>query len=116
MTEDLTFEYRRIPSKFRCNDHTLLTEKGRHTGLQLEQSLCKICQLNLAEDEIHFLTISPEYDDLRAGLFSTVNVQLFNTKTQFSNIMRSENTTVRRCLAEFTIDANKLTGSHPIAI
>ena len=111
MANNLTFEYRKVLSKFRCSDHKLLIEVGRHKGLQVEQRLCKICHLNLVEDEFHFLTICPAYDNLRAGLLSAANVVLLDPETQFSTIMSSENTTVIRCLAEFIMNANKLRDS-----
>lgn len=111
LTKDLTFEHRKALSKFRCSDHTLLIEVGRHKGLQVEQRLCKMCQLNLVEDEFHFLTMCPAYDNLRIDLLLTANVEPLDPKIQFSNIMSSENTAVLRCLAEFIIDANKLRDS-----
>ena len=111
LANSLTFEYRKVLSKFRCSDHKLLIEVGRHKGLQVEQRLCKMCHLNLVEDEFHFLTICPAYDNLRAGLLSAANVVLLDPETQFSTIMSSENTTVIRCLAEFIMNANKLRDS-----
>ena len=102
-------------SKFRCSDHALLIEVGRHKGLQVEQRLCKMRHLNLVEDEFHFLTICPAYDNLRASLLSAANVVLLNPEIQFSIIMSSENITVIRCLAKFIIDANKLRDSLEIA-
>ena len=75
-----------------------------------------MCQLNIIEDEFQFLTTWPMSDDLRGGPFSVVNVELLHPKTQFSNIMRSENTAVIRCLAEFIMHADKLRHSHPFAI
>ena len=71
--------------KFRCNDQTLLIKLGRHKGLPVEQRLCKICQLNLLEDEFHFLIIYSEYEDLRAGLLSAANVELLDPKLKFSS-------------------------------
>ena len=97
-------------------DHALLIEVGRHRGLQVEQRLCKMCHLNLVEDEFHFLMICPAYDNLRAVLLSAANVMLLDPKIQFSTIMRSENTIVIRRLAQFIMDANKLRDSLETAI
>ena len=116
MTKDLTFEFRKVWSKFRCSDHALLIEVGRHKGLQVEQRLCKICNLNLVEDEFHFLTICPAYNKLRAVLLSAANVMLLDPEIQFSTIMSGENTTVIRRLAEFILDAKKMRDSFETAI
>ena len=82
----------------------------------MEQRLCKMCHLNLVEDEFHFLMICPAYDNLRAVLLSAANVMLLDPKIQFSTIMRSENTIVIRRLAQFIMDANKLRDSLETAI
>ena len=87
LTKDLNFECRKALSKFSCSDHTLLIEVGRHKGLPVQQRLCKMCHLNIAEDEFHFLTKCTAYDDLRAGLLSAANFELWDPDTQFSNIM-----------------------------
>ena len=113
MTKDLTFEHRKVLSKFRCSDHTLSIEVGRHKGLEVEQRLCKMCQLNLVEDEFHFLAICPAYDNIRAGLLLAANAELLDPYKQFSKIMSSENIAVISRLAEFIIDANKLRDSLP---
>ena len=76
-----------------------------------------MCHLNLDEDDFHFLTICPAYDNLRAVLLCQlqVNVVLLDPEIQFSTIMSSENTTVIRCPAEFIIDSKNLRDSLEIA-
>ena len=37
------FESRKIIAKFRCSDHTLMIETGRHTKIDLEERICKMC-------------------------------------------------------------------------
>ena len=71
-----------------------------------------MCHLNLVEDEFHFLTIFPAYDNSRAVLLSAANVVLLDPEIQFSTIMSSENATVVRCLAKFIMDAKKTERFH----
>ena len=43
------FESRKIVAKFRCSDHTLMTETGRHKKIDLEEKMCKICSQKRVE-------------------------------------------------------------------
>ena len=36
-------ESRKIVAKFRCSDHTLMIETGRHEKIDLEETICKMC-------------------------------------------------------------------------
>ncbi len=62
LTQNLCFEKRQALCKFRCSDHTLLIEVGRHKGLAVEERKCEMCTLGLVEDEVHFLITCPAYD------------------------------------------------------
>ena len=51
-------------------------QKGLRYGKKLmppEQGMCKICDLNLVEDEFHLLMICPKFSNLRNSLFLDVN-------------------------------------------
>ena len=37
------FESRKIIAKFRCSDHTLMIETGRHKKIDPEERMCKMC-------------------------------------------------------------------------
>ena len=37
------FESRRIASKFRCSDHTLVIETGHHKKIDVEERMCRMC-------------------------------------------------------------------------
>ena len=62
LTQNLCFEKLQALCKFRCSDHTLLIEVGRHKGLAVEERKCEMCTLGLVEDEVHFLITCPAYD------------------------------------------------------
>ena len=55
-------------SKFRCIDHVLGIEKGRHKNNKVEERLCRVCNKSI-EDEIHFLNNCEKYSTLRAHYF-----------------------------------------------
>ena len=54
-------------TKFRCSNHALETDVGRHRKLNVEDCLCKLCKADV-ETELHFLQICHitkyEYDIL----------------------------------------------------
>ena len=62
------FHLRKAITKFRCSDHTLEIETGRHKKLRVEERICKLCK-NSVETELHFLQICPIYNDLRRRYF-----------------------------------------------
>ena len=70
-TEDYTLiiknrKYLSALSRFRCSNHKLQIEAGRHVGLTRDDRICMLCNLNEIENEIHFLLKCPLYDDLRS--------------------------------------------------
>lgn len=62
------FQMRKIISKFRCIDHVLEIEKGRHKNNKVEERVCRVCNKSI-EDEIHFLNNCKKYSTLRAHYF-----------------------------------------------
>ena len=62
------FHLRRCITKFRCSDHTLKIETGRHTNLPVDERLCQTC-LTKVETEEHFLRWCPKYNVLRFKYF-----------------------------------------------
>ena len=60
------FSQRRIIAKFRCSDHTLEIEKGRHNKIPREERLCKVCDCEEIETEEHFLIKCKFYDNLKS--------------------------------------------------
>ena len=57
-------KHRKMLTKFRCSDHNLMIETGRHKQLKIEERICKSCHLRKIEDEIHFLLECPTYDNI----------------------------------------------------
>ena len=65
------FNIRKNITKFRCSDHTLEIESGRHKKLRVEERICKICNTEV-EDERHFLINCPLYAELRSRYFNSI--------------------------------------------
>ena len=63
------FNLRRTISKFRCSDHILEIEVGRHNNIKLEERVCKLCNGGV-ESEMHFLKDCPKYTHLRSRYFT----------------------------------------------
>ena len=55
----------RTLSRFRMSSHDLTIEIGRHIGSERHERLCKKCNMNLIEDEYHFLLVCPHYTNIR---------------------------------------------------
>ena len=82
-------------AKFRLSSHTLRIETGRHERPKLpaENRLCTLCNLNLVEDEFHFVLICDLYTHERNDLLDVCNEELpefetMNNTERFCEIMR----------------------------
>ena len=64
------FIMRKNICKFRCSDHRLEIELGRHKGANIEERICKLCRGSV-ESEIHFLTQCPLYRKYRLKYLGT---------------------------------------------
>ena len=67
------FQLRKIVAKFRCSDHKLEIEIGRHNKIPRESRVCRTCP-NRIEDEMHFLCYCPSYNTVRAYYFGTTTL------------------------------------------
>ena len=59
------FKHRRAIAKFRCSDHSLEIEKGRHKGIPRHARTCTLCHNDQIEDEEHFLVLCNAYNFLK---------------------------------------------------
>ena len=66
---NLPFRDRQIISKIVSSSHTLQIETGRHRDIPREDRLCKLCNLKQVEDEEHFMTECPAYNEIRLDYF-----------------------------------------------
>ena len=63
---------RKLLTKFRISEHTLLIEKGRHLKIPRDQRYCKFC--NEIEDEKHFFLKCPKYNFYRNKYFDSMKI------------------------------------------
>ena len=85
MLKPLSFTQRKAIAKTRLGVLPIRLETGRYERPKLtaELRLCQQCNLNVAEDEIHFLLQCPRNSLLRDKLFSQINIETF---TSFGSI------------------------------
>ena len=77
-------------SKFRLSSHDLAIEKGRYNNINRENRLCTYCNMNVIENEFHFLLVCPKYKHLRIKYFKPYFCQWPNVN-KFKILMSSQN-------------------------
>ncbi len=78
------FEYRKLITKLRISDHSLLIEKGRHFKIPREERLCLKCKI--IDDEKHFLLDCSSNSNFRTSFFNDLTIENEN----FLNLPNSE--------------------------
>jgi len=73
------FKNRQALTRLRVSNHNLGIEKGRHSGIPVEQRLCNRC--DILDDELHFLTTCEVNHEIRSLFFEKVHLQVPQTKT-----------------------------------
>ena len=95
------FHLRKFITKFRCSDHTLEIEKGRHRKLLVEERLCKLCRTDVVT-ELHFLQRCPVYENIRTQVFGD------ELRNNWIDILKCEDRKSTYGLANFLVKAYKL--------
>ena len=67
---------RSLYAQFRIGILPLEIEVGRFHNIELNLRLCKLCNLDVVEDEIHFLCDCPKYSEYRNTLFQIAIISL----------------------------------------
>ena len=75
LAEISNFHLRKRLTKFRCSDHKLEIEVGRHKKIDAKDRVCRIC-MDGVETEEHFLRFCPKYCNLRTRYFGGMNTFL----------------------------------------
>ena len=68
---------RSVLAQLRCGILPLEVELGRFKNVKLEERLCKLCQLNKVEDELHFLFHCPAYEHERDTFYNSLHIVNF---------------------------------------
>ena len=93
------FLLRKRLTKFRCSDHSLEIEVGRHKNIPAQERICKMCKDGI-ETEEHFLWICPKYSQLRTRYFGDVNLE-------WADILKCSNKNSSYSLANYITKALK---------
>ena len=92
------FQLRKIVAKFRCSDHRLEIEIGRHKNIKVEERICQLCKGNV-ETEIHFLQECPLYANLRTKYLGNIE------GNNWTNILQCKDKIMAFNLANFLTKA-----------
>ena len=92
---------RRMFTKLKCSNHSLLTETGKHSKIDVFDRKCSRC--NKVEDEIHFCVECLVYDLARDKFFKdfNFNINVVNMKDAFIRLFSSKEAKLLKQLAEF---------------
>jgi len=66
-------------SRFRCSNHSLEVECGRHAkheSVLRRDRICRLCSLGAVEDEDHLLLVCPAHHDIRCKFSQQLGKQL----------------------------------------
>lgn len=106
--------YRISLCRLRTSSHHLEIERGRYTipKTPAESRICKQCNLNEVEDEIHFVLNCSQHDVLRVDLNNIARAEITNFETlcdkeKFCALMSTDNSLVTFTLAKFCHHAFK---------
>jgi hypothetical protein len=77
-------------SRFRLSSHQLEIERGRYSNIPRDERKCKFCNLNVIENEYHFLLICPLYTSIRQKYLKPY-YNSWPTLNKFDRLMRSCN-------------------------
>ena len=112
LTVPLRFKDRQRLTKFRCSDHNLEIEVGRHKGIEVNDRQCQICDLNRVEDEAHFLCECPAYAAHREVLYKVTGINSTSNEAHFQDLMQSNEPSVVGALSNFLKEASDIRRNH----
>ena len=92
--------HKKALSKLRCSVHILSTETGRHNNVVRDERKCKLCMMNVTEDEYHFILVCPIYRHLRNELLPKYYCR-WPTKQKFVQLKGSSSAVVLNKLAKY---------------
>ena len=93
--------------RFRCSSHNLMIEEGRFRKIERNNRLCKQCNMNVIEDEFHFLLVCPTFRQLRCQSLPNYYCH-WPTKAKFKSLMTTKQNSTINKLAKFIYNAFKL--------
>ena len=100
--------HRKALTRLRCSAHKLAIEEGRFRNIDRNLRLCVHCNMNVIENEYHFVMVCPKYRHLRQDHLPKYYYCSFPTKQKLISLMKSDNAGLLKRLAKFVYLANEL--------
>jgi hypothetical protein len=100
-------KFRIALTKFRCSNHMLEIETGRHKNIIRCERLCKLCKMNVVEDEYHFLLVCPVLRNIRIVCLKPFFTR-WPTINKFSQLMSDTSTSNILRLSTYICKASEL--------
>ena len=114
LISDIAVIQRISMAKLRCSSHKLKIQLGRQDDVPIADRLCLFCKshnINVVEDEYHFMVTCPCFHDLRSK-YIPHKFHLYPTYNKFIRLMSSQDNYLLSNLAKFVFLALKLRASH----
>ena len=86
--------------------HKLIIEDGRYRNIERMQRLCQYCNMNIIEDEFHFLLVCQAYRDIRISILPKYYCS-WPTKQKFLKLLKVSQTGLLKKLGKYIYLANK---------
>lgn len=88
ITTAMPFHHRQKLAMLRLGCLPIQVELGRRNHIPLHLRICRQCDMNTIEDEVHLLLECPLYDDIRSGIIQHIDTTV-SPKDQFCSLMSS---------------------------
>ena len=87
-------KHRLALSRFRCSAHKLAIEEGRYRNIERNQRICTRCNINVIENEYHFLLVCPLYRDIRDHEILPHYYCVWPSQQKFEKLLNSTQTSI----------------------
>jgi hypothetical protein len=94
-------------TRFRLSSHNLEIERGRYNNVIRSERICQFCNLNVVENEYHFLLTCPLYSNIRKKYLRR-NYYTWPSLNKFDHLMMTKNKKEIANLSKYLYFANKL--------
>ena len=102
---------------FRCSTHKLNIEIGRHYNIPFHQRICMYCKkernVELVENEFHFLFICPYYEDIRTT-YILISFRIYSNENKLIRFLLTKEEYVILQLSLYLINAFKRRETLPV--
>ena len=95
-------KYRIALTRLRCSSHSLEIEVGRYhyNRTDRQKRLCKLCNMNMVENEYHFVLVCPAYNDLRRQ-YLPPHYCRWPSNNKFINLLKDCQTSIIKRISKF---------------